>query len=101
MEAMAIVEARAEIASLRAQRRRRRRAASACFFAAGVGFGTAIYLLRARFATLGLPSKQLAFFALVALMAALFWAGARAEAEVGQLDERLRDLETQARSTDR
>jgi hypothetical protein len=83
---------------LLALRRRRRRLANACFFVAGTGFGTALYLLRARFATLRAPGKGAAFLALVALMALAIWLGARAETEVGQLDERLRELEERAAS---
>lgn len=75
------------------QRRSRRRRSSLCFFVAGIGFGTAIYLLRARFETLGPPTQRVLFIGLVALMVAIFWLGARAEAEVGQLDEQLRDLD--------
>jgi hypothetical protein len=78
-------------------RRKRRRLSSSCFFAAGVGFGTAIYLLRARFSTLAAPNQRVLFLALVALMVIIFWLGARAEAEVGQLDEQLRDLDERAR----
>jgi hypothetical protein len=84
---------RGEAVSLRAERRRQRRLASASFFVAGVGFGTALYLLRARFATLGAPGKPAALLALVGVMALAFWLGARAEAEVTRLDERLRDLD--------
>ena len=80
------------IESVEKRRRARRRSASACFFAAGIGFGTAIYLLRARFASLQAPANRAAFFALVLLMVGLFWLGARAEAEVSDLDERLREL---------
>ena len=78
-------------------RRRRRRLSSACFFVAGIGFGTAIYLRRARFATLGQPPQLAAFLALVGLMIAAFWLGARAEAEVGDLEEQIRDLDEQRR----
>jgi hypothetical protein len=78
-------------------RRQRRRFASACFFAAGVGFGTAIYLLRARFPTLTGPTHRVVFLALVGLMVGLFCLGARAESEVGELDEQLRELDERAR----
>ena len=77
-------------------RRRRRRLSSACFLFAGIGFGTALYLLRARFSTLTQPGRGVPFLALVALMVGLFWLGARAEAEVGDLDDRLRDLDERA-----
>jgi uncharacterized membrane protein YhhN len=79
-------------AALAGLRRRRRRQASLCFFVAGIGFGTAIYLLRARFHSLKSPDKTLAFLFLVAVMVALFWLGTRAESDVTQLDERLREL---------
>jgi hypothetical protein len=87
---------RAETAPLYQQRRRRRRLSSACFFIAGVGFGTALYLLRARFDTLRETGKSAALVALVTLMVLAFWLGARAETEVGQLDERIRELEERA-----
>jgi hypothetical protein len=86
----------APVAALRALRRRKRRLASASFFVAGVGFGTLIYLLRAR-AVLRAPEKRAAFFALVALTVLAFWLGARAEAEIGPLDERIRALESDER----
>jgi hypothetical protein len=79
-------------APLQALRRRRRRLASACFLVAGFGFGTLAYLLRARSHELRDAGKQVTFFALVVVTVAAFWLGARAEAEVGQLDEQLRDL---------
>jgi hypothetical protein len=79
-------------ASLASLRRRRRRQASLCFFVAGIGFGTALYLLRARFRSLNSPDKLLAFLFLVGVMVALFWLGTRAESDVTQLDERLREL---------
>jgi hypothetical protein len=82
-------------------KRRRRRLSSACFFVAGIGFGTAIYILRARFATLGQPRQLASFLALVGLMAAAFYLGARAEAEVGSLEEQIRDLDEEFNSTHR
>jgi hypothetical protein len=78
------------------KRRARRRAASLCFLAAGVGFGTALYVLRARFHQIGGGKRPLAFAALIALMAALFWFGSRLESEVGEIDEELRQLLEQA-----
>lgn len=74
------------------RRRARRRTSSFFFFAAGIAFGTAIYLLRARFATLGEPAHRVAFCGLVLFMVLLFWLGARAEADVSTLDEQLRNL---------
>jgi hypothetical protein len=79
--------------TLQRLRRARRRLSSACFFVAGVGFGSAVYLLRARFATLSQPGRFASFLLLVALMIALFWLGARADAEVDDLDEQLRELD--------
>jgi hypothetical protein len=79
-------------AELTRRRRARRRLSSICFLVAGVGFGTALYLLRARFYTLASPGKRAAFFALVAFMAIFFWLGSRAESEVTRLDDELRDL---------
>src|SRR5690349_6688651 len=84
--------ARDEKAPLERERRARRRTSSFFFFAAGLAFGTAIYLLRARFATLSEPAHRVAFFGLVLFMVLLFWLGARAEADVSSLDEKLRDL---------
>ena len=77
-------------------RRKRRRLSSACFFAAGLGFGTAVYLLRARFSSLAQPEMMVPFLGLVALMVMVFWLGARAETEVGDLDEQIRDLDERA-----
>lgn len=77
-------------------RHRRRRLSSACFFVAGIGFGTAIYLLRARFSTLHRPPQLAAFLGLVGLMVAAFWLGSRAEAEVGDLEEQIRELDERA-----
>jgi hypothetical protein len=74
---------------------------STYFFVAGIGFGTAIYLLRARFATLGQPPRLAAFLGLVGLMVASFYLGARAEAEVGDLENQIRDLDEQLNSTRR
>lgn len=82
--------------ALERQRRARRRSSSAFFFAAGITFGTAIYLLRARFGALAEPRHRVAFCALVLLMVLLFWLGARAEAEVSSLDEKLRELRESA-----
>jgi hypothetical protein len=87
-----------QAAPLKRQRRARRRSSSVFFFGAGILFGTALYLLRARFATLAEPRHRVAFCALVLVMVLLFWLGARAEAEVSTLDEKLRELrETAAR----
>jgi len=77
---------------IEARRRARRRTSSFFFFAAGIAFGTALYLLRARFATLAAPAHRVAFYGLVLFMVLLFWLGARAEADVSSLDERLRNL---------
>ena len=77
------------------RRKRRRRASSLSFFAAGVGFGTCVYLLRAHFQRLAEPGRLAPFLGLVAIVAALFWLGARADAEVDQLDEELRKLDEQ------
>jgi len=83
-----------------AERRARRRRANLCFFAAGIGFGTALYLLRTRFHTLAPPEKGLAFLTLVAIMVGLFWLGARAESDVTRIEARLREL-AEARATRR
>jgi hypothetical protein len=77
-------------------RRKRKRLSSACFFVAGLGFGTAVYLLRARFSTLSQPGRLSSFLGLVSLMVMVFWLGARAESEVGDLDEQIRDLDERA-----
>ena len=93
MTAPELERLREKMTVLKRVRQRQRRLASGSFFVAGVGFGTALYLLRARFATLDAPSQRVAFVSLVALMVAVFWLGARAELEVGRSDEQLRDLE--------
>src|SRR4051812_48926519 len=84
----------AEAAPLVALRRRRRRFSSLCFFFAGIAFGTALYLVRAHFDALSDPRRRAVLFSLVGLLVALFWLGARAETEVSELDERLRELRT-------
>jgi hypothetical protein len=89
---------RARRAELMRLRRSRRRVSSGCFFVAGVAFGTTLYLLRARFATLGAPSQRAALVGLIGVMVAIFWIGARAESEVGRIDEELRALTDDARN---
>jgi hypothetical protein len=79
-----------ELGPLRALRRRRRRLSSACFLVAGVGFGTVFYFLRARFQLV--LDRSLAAAALLALTVGAFWLGARAEAEVADIDEKIREL---------
>jgi hypothetical protein len=83
--------------ALRRERSRRRRLSSGCFLVAGVGFGTAFHLLRSRFAQLAAPGQAASFVALLLLTIGAFWVGARAEAEIGRLDEQLRELEERAR----
>jgi hypothetical protein len=73
---------------LKALRKKRRRLSSACFLVAGVGFGTVFYLLRARFQLV--RDRGLFAAALLALTVGAFWLGARAEAEVAELDEKIR-----------
>jgi hypothetical protein len=97
----AIDRVRARRAELERLRRSRRRFSSGCFFIAGIAFGTALYLLRARFATLSAPSQRAALAGLVAVMAGIFWIGARAESEVGRIDEELRALEESVRPSAR
>lgn len=88
----------AEAAPLRRARRRRRRLSNCCFLLAGIGFGTAFYLVRARFPLLRAPEKGLPLLALVLLSVITFWLGARAEAEISILDEQLRRLEKETDS---
>jgi hypothetical protein len=82
-----------ERAALIALRRKRRRLSSASFFVAGIGFGTLIYLVRARFRLLRDEGRWAAAAAIVAVTVAAFWLGARADAEVRRLDEQIRELE--------
>lgn len=84
------------VAPLRALRQKRRRFASAAFLAAGIAFGTLLYLVISHpertFANAHLP----VFLCLVALMAALFWLGANAEVEVSKLEREIAALEEEA-----
>src|SRR5262249_13546726 len=82
-----------ELGRLRALRRRRRRLAAACFFVAGVGFGTLLYLLRAHAQLLRAAPKQALALGIVTLTVLSFWLGARAEAELAQIDEQIRERE--------
>jgi hypothetical protein len=82
-----------ERAALMALRRKRRRLSSASFFVAGIGFGTLIYLVRARMHLVRDDGRWLGAAAIVAVTVAAFWLGARADAEVRRLDEQLRDLD--------
>ena len=66
-----------------------RRVSSLAFLLAGAAFGTALFLLRARFSTLQSPRRTGALLGLVAAMALAFWLGARAEAEVTRVDRQL------------
>ncbi len=75
------------IAQLIALKRRRRRLSNASFFVAGIGFGTMIYLLRARFELV--RTARAAAAALLAITVAAFYLGARADAEVRKLDEEI------------
>ena len=51
----------------------------------------ALYVLRAHFDALGRHTG--AFALLIVGMVSLFWLGARAESEVGRLDEQLRQMD--------
>jgi hypothetical protein len=83
--------------ALLALRRRQRRLSSASFFVAGVGFGTILYLLRARFHLLREEGRYAAAGGLLLVTLAAFWLGARADAEVQRLDEQLRELDREGR----
>jgi hypothetical protein len=80
-----------------ALRRKRRRLSSASFFVAGVGFGTIVYLMRARFHLLRDEGRYLTAAALLAVTVAAFFLGARADAEVSKLDDQIRELESKRR----
>jgi hypothetical protein len=80
-------------AELVRQRRARRRQASLLFLITGISFGTALYLLRARFEMLDTTRHRLGLLGLVGIMVLTFFLGARAEAEVKALDEELRKRE--------
>jgi hypothetical protein len=81
---------------LRALRKRRRRFASASFLAAGVAFGTAVYLVVAHAERTFQPARFPFFAGLVALMVALVWLGASAENEVQRIDEEIAEIEAEA-----
>jgi hypothetical protein len=80
-------------AALTALRRKRRRLSNASFFVAGIGFGTILYLLRARFQLVRDEGRFAAAGALLAVTLAAFWLGARADAEARRLDEEIRKLD--------
>ena len=81
---------------MRALRKRRRRFASACFLAAGVAFGTCVYLVVAHVERTFSPSRFPFFAGLVALMVSLVWLGASAETEVQRIDEEIAEIEAEA-----
>jgi hypothetical protein len=84
------------IEPLRAQRRKRRRFASSCFLAAGVAFGSLIYLVLTRADRTFDPAHLPVFLALVGLMVATFCLGASAEGEIARLEEEIAELEEEA-----
>lgn len=84
------------IAPLRKLRRRRRRFASLCFLAAGIAFGSGIYLVITRAERAFDPAHLPIFAGLVLLLVALFWLGTSAEAEIAKIDEEIADLEAEA-----
>ena len=81
---------------LRKLKRRRRRFASFCFLGAGIALGSAVYLLLTRADRTFDPLHLPLFLGLVALMIALYWLGANAEAEVTKIDEEIAELEAEA-----
>ena len=76
-----------DLLHLTALKKRRRRLSNASFFVAGIGFGTMIYLLRARFELV--RAARAGALALLAVTVAAFWLGARADAEVRKIDEEI------------
>jgi len=84
------------IAPLRQRKRKRRRFASACFLAAGIAFGTSIYLVITRAERAFDAAHFPIFAALIVLMVALFSLGAGAEAEVARIEQEIAELEAEA-----
>ena len=79
------------IPELHALRKRRRRLSNASFFVAGIGFGTIIYLLRARFELV--RAARAGALLLLGITVAAFYLGARADAEARKLDEEIEEKE--------
>jgi hypothetical protein len=84
------------ITPLRKQRTKRRRFASLCFLAAGISFGTALYLLITRVDRTFDGAHFPLFAALVLILVAMFVLGASAESEVAKLDAEIAELEAEA-----
>jgi hypothetical protein len=75
--------------ALMALKRRRRRLANASFFVAGIGFGTLLYFLRARFTLLGEEGRWAGLAELLVGTLGAFYLGARADAEAHRIDDEL------------
>ncbi len=84
------------IAPLRRLRRRRRRFASACFLAAGIAFGSLVYLVLTRVDRVFDATHFPIFAGLVILMVGLFYLGASAESEIARIEQEIADLEAEA-----
>jgi hypothetical protein len=82
-----------ERAALIVLKKKRRRLSSAAFFVAGIGFGTLLYLLRARFQLLREEGRWSGALALLGITVGAFWLGARADAEVRRLEHAIGELE--------
>ncbi len=89
------IQLRARTAELTRQKRRRRRQGNLCFFAAGIGFGTTIYLLRAHFTQVMMSDKRILLGGLVAFVCSLVWLGASGESDIRRMEEELREIEQQ------
>ena len=81
---------------LRRLKQQRRRFASSCFLAAGIAFGTTLYLLATRVDRLADPRFLTLLFVLVGLLVALFFLGVSAESDVEKIDAEIAELEAEA-----
>ncbi len=81
------------IKELVALARRRHRAANLIFLCAGLGFGTALYLARTRFAHYWRESGFGTWALLVGVAGAVFFLAARIHSQAIRFDEERRELE--------
>lgn len=84
---------RVRIAELRVRARRHHRRANLIFLVAGVGFGSAVYLARTRFAAMMAGGRAVRWFVLVALGVGVFALGSWQHGAALRIDEEREDAE--------